>query len=90
MNLPNLLNSKRWPFADIIREFQRLNVGLLSELISIAHATLYDTSVDRDNLRFKRAKVLAKALQCHPAALVFPGWTPPADAGDINSATELT
>jgi hypothetical protein len=22
----------------------------------------------------ERAKVLAKALKCHPAVLVFPGW----------------
>jgi hypothetical protein len=22
----------------------------------------------------KRAKVLARALKCHPAVLVFPGW----------------
>ena len=22
----------------------------------------------------ERAKVLARALQCHPAVLVFPGW----------------
>jgi hypothetical protein len=26
------------------------------------------------NLGVERAKVFARALQCHPAVLVFPGW----------------
>jgi len=29
---------------------------------------------DRVNLGVERAKVLARALKCHPAVLVFPGW----------------
>jgi len=28
----------------------------------------------RVNLGVERAKVLARALKCHPAVLVFPGW----------------
>jgi hypothetical protein len=26
------------------------------------------------NLGVERAKLLARALKCHPAVLVFPGW----------------
>ena len=29
---------------------------------------------DRVSLGVERAKVLARALKCHPAVLVFPGW----------------
>jgi hypothetical protein len=29
---------------------------------------------DRIRLGVERAKVLARALKCHPAVLVFPGW----------------
>ncbi|HFD32701.1 MAG TPA: transcriptional regulator, partial [Gammaproteobacteria bacterium] len=29
---------------------------------------------DRVNLGVERAKILARALKCHPAVLVFPGW----------------
>jgi len=29
------------------------------------------------NLGVERAKVLARALNCHPAVLVFPGWEVP-------------
>jgi len=29
---------------------------------------------ERINLGVERAKVLARALRCHPAVLVFPGW----------------
>ena len=29
---------------------------------------------DRVSLGVERAKALARALKCHPAVLVFPGW----------------
>lgn len=29
---------------------------------------------ERVNLGIERAKALARALRCHPAVLVFPGW----------------
>jgi len=29
---------------------------------------------DRVSLGVERAKMLARALKCHPAVLVFPGW----------------
>jgi hypothetical protein len=42
-----------------------------------ARATLNNISAienERINLGVERAKVLARALQRHPAVLVFPGW----------------
>ena len=40
----------------------------------IPQATLSAIENDRVRLGVERAKVLAKALKCHPAVLVFPGW----------------
>jgi len=34
----------------------------------------------RLNLGVERAKVLATALKCHPAVLVFPGWEIPLES----------
>ena len=33
-----------------------------------------DVMLDTIEIGVERAKVLARALQCHPAVLVFPGW----------------
>ena len=35
---------------------------------------------DRVRLGVERAKVLARALKCHPGILVFPGWELPNEA----------
>ena len=40
-------------------------------------ATISAIENGRVNLGVERAKVLARALQCHPAVLVFPGWEVP-------------
>lgn len=58
----------------IIRELQKLSQNQLSELTGIAQATLSAIENGRVNLGVERAKVLARALKCHPAVLVFPGW----------------
>ena len=39
-----------------------------------AQATISAIENDRVRLGVERAKVLARALKCHPAVLVFPGW----------------
>jgi transcriptional regulator with XRE-family HTH domain len=57
----------------IIRELQDLSQSQLAELTGIAQATISAIENERVNLGVERAKVLAKALKCHPAALVFPG-----------------
>ena len=58
----------------IIRELQGLSQGQLSRLTGIPQATISAIENDRIRLGVERAKSLAKALECHPAVLVFPGW----------------
>ena len=59
----------------IIRELQELSQNQLSALTGIPQSTLSAIEHDRVNLGVERAKVLARALKCHPAVLVFPGWS---------------
>ena len=58
----------------IIRELQELSQNNLSELTGIPQSTISAIENDRVNLGVERAKILARALKCHPAVLVFPGW----------------
>lgn len=58
----------------IIRELQELSQNQLSELTGIPQSTISAIENDRVNLGVERAKILARALRCHPAVLVFPGW----------------
>lgn len=58
----------------IVRELQGLSQNQLAALTGIPQATLSAIENDRVSLGVERAKVLAKALKCHPAVLVFPGW----------------
>ncbi|MBI5869393.1 MAG: helix-turn-helix transcriptional regulator [Actinobacteria bacterium] len=58
----------------IIRELQGLSQNQLSELTGIPQSTISAIENDRVKLGVERAKVLARALNCHPAVLVFPGW----------------
>jgi transcriptional regulator with XRE-family HTH domain len=58
----------------IIRELQGLSQTQLAARTGIPQATLSAIENDRVRLGVERAKVLAKALKCHPAVLVFPGW----------------
>jgi transcriptional regulator with XRE-family HTH domain len=64
----------------IIREFQELSQNQLAQLTGIPQATLSAIENDRVRLGVERAKVLARALKCHPGVLVFPGWELPRDA----------
>ena len=58
----------------IIRELQGLSQNQLAQHTGISQATLSAIENDRVRLGVERAKVLARALKCHPAVLVFPGW----------------
>jgi transcriptional regulator with XRE-family HTH domain len=58
----------------IIRQLQELSQSELSALTGIPQSTISGIENNRINLGVERAKVLAKALNCHPAVLVFPGW----------------
>jgi transcriptional regulator with XRE-family HTH domain len=58
----------------ILRELQEFSQNELAHLTGIPQATLSAIENDRIQLGVERAKVLARALKCHPAVLVFPGW----------------
>ena len=58
----------------IMRELQGMSQNELAERTGIPQSTLSAIENDRVNLGVERAKVLARALKCHPAVLVFPGW----------------
>ncbi|MCK5189084.1 MAG: helix-turn-helix transcriptional regulator [Methylococcales bacterium] len=58
----------------IIRELQELSQNDLSAMTGIPQSTLSAIEHDRVNLGVERAKILARALKCHPAVLVFPAW----------------
>ena len=58
----------------IIRELQELSQNELSQITGIPQSTISAIEHDRVNLGVERAKSLARALKCHPAVLVFPGW----------------
>lgn len=58
----------------IMREFQELSQNQLAELSGIPQSTISAIENDRVSLGIERAKSLARALRCHPAVLVFPGW----------------
>ena len=58
----------------IIRELQEFSQNDLAELSGIPQSTISAIENDGVSLGVERAKVLARALRCHPAVLVFPGW----------------
>ncbi len=58
----------------IMRELQELSQNELAEATGIPQSTISAIERERINLGVERAKVLARALKCHPAVLVFPGW----------------
>lgn len=58
----------------IVRELQELSQSRLARLTGIPQTTISAIENGRVKLGVERAKVLARALKCHPAVLVFPGW----------------
>ena len=58
----------------IMRELQEMTQAALSKKTGMPQATISAIENDRISLGVERAKVLARALRCHPAVLVFPGW----------------
>ncbi len=63
----------------ILREFQEMSQNQLAVTSGIPQATLSAIENNRVQLGVERAKVLAKALRCHPGVLVFPGWELPGE-----------
>ena len=58
----------------IIRELQELSQTELAALTGIPQSTISGIENNRIRIGVERAKVLGRALKCHPAVLVFPGW----------------
>jgi transcriptional regulator with XRE-family HTH domain len=58
----------------VIRDLQGLSRNQLAVLTGIPRATISAIENGRVRLGLELAKVLARALKCHPAVLVFPGW----------------
>ena len=58
----------------IIRELQEFSQNELAAATGIPQSTISAIECSRVNLGVERAKVLARALRCHPAVLVFPNW----------------
>lgn len=57
-----------------IRELQKLSQNELARRTGIPQPTISAIENGRIRLGVERAKMLARALTCHPAVLVFPGW----------------
>jgi transcriptional regulator with XRE-family HTH domain len=58
----------------ILRELQELSQNQLATMTGVPQSTISAIENDRIQLGVERAKTLARALRCHPAVLVFPGW----------------
>ncbi len=58
----------------IMRDLQELSQTDLAKLTGIPQSTISGIENDRIHIGVERAKVLARALKCHPAVLLFPGW----------------
>jgi len=58
----------------IIRELQGMSQNELTKVTGIPQSTISAIENDRVKLGVERAKIIAIALKCHPAVLVFPGW----------------
>lgn len=58
----------------ILRELQEISQNELAKATGIPQSTISAFENDRVRLGVERAKVLARALRCHPAVLVFHGW----------------
>lgn len=58
----------------IIRELQDMSQNALAKKSGIPQSTISAIENDRVRLGVERAKTLARALRCHPAVLLFPGW----------------
>lgn len=66
----------------VMRELQEMSQNDLARATGIPQSTISAIGNERVRLGVQGAKVLARALCCHPGVLVFPGW----DADDADAA----
>ena len=53
---------------------EALSQNQLADISGIAQSTISAIENDRVSLGVERAKTLARALKCHLAVLLIPGW----------------
>ncbi|WHZ27405.1 MAG: transcriptional regulator, XRE family [Nitrospira sp.] len=58
----------------IVRELQEMIQSESARLTGIPQSIISTIENNSVNLGVERAKVLARALRCHPAVLIFSGW----------------
>ena len=58
----------------IVRELQEMTQSESARLTGSPQSTVSAIENNSVNLGVERAKVLARALRCHPAVLIFSGW----------------
>ena len=58
----------------VMRELQEMSQNDLARASGIPQSTISAIENERVRLGVERAKILARALRCHPGVLVFPGW----------------
>ena len=58
----------------IMRELQEMSQNALASVTGIPQPTISAIENERVVLGAERAKQLARALRCHPAVILFPGW----------------
>lgn len=58
----------------ILRELQELSQNDLAEISGVPQSTISAIENNRVRLGVERTKTLARALKCHPAVILFPGW----------------
>lgn len=60
----------------LVRELQETTRRALADATGIPQSTIAAIERDAFDLDIGRAKRLGRALDCHPAVLLFPGWEP--------------
>ena len=58
----------------VMRELQQMSQNDLAQKTGIPQSTISALENNRIGLGLERAKVLARALKCHPGVIAFPGW----------------
>ncbi len=59
----------------VLRELQEMSQADLAKTTGIPQSTISGIENERIRLGVERAKTIARALKCHPAVILFPGWS---------------
>lgn len=59
----------------VLRELQEMSQADLAKATGIPQPTISGIESGKIKLGVERAKTLARALRCHPAVILFPGWS---------------